>query len=129
MKQIEKGSKVVCIDDTNWPAWARAIYNDFPVKGKIYTVRDIIKGIQPTKIVKDETGNNPLQFTGNVIPVILLEEIHNPMHPVYKNEHGYSITRFDLIEPLVDEKKEKNVIATKMPKKVTIPKKKDLIAA
>ena len=44
-----KGQKVICINDT-FPEFVRAIYTQLPVKGKVYTVREVFLGRE--KIVK-----------------------------------------------------------------------------
>ncbi len=123
---IDKGSKVVCIKDDEWPSWARALMNNFPVKDKVYTIRDVIPGVIGKDVIKDSTGQNPIQFFGPVRPTFLLEEIHNPIHPVYKNEYAFDSARFaPLIEPPVQAVKKKE--SKPRPKKVSKTKKKELI--
>lgn len=119
---IDIKSKVVCIDDENWPAWAKAVMTDFPVKGKTYVVRQIQQGVLGEELIKDTTGKNPLQFKGRVIPVVLLEEIKNPVHPVSKQEMGYSILRFAEI-PEQPKEKVKEKIKNPGPPKTVKPKK------
>lgn len=41
---FEPGQKVVCIDD-RFPEGIRDIFNALPVKGRHYTVRDLVPGI------------------------------------------------------------------------------------
>lgn len=41
---FEPGQKVVCIDD-RFPDGIRDIFNALPVKGRQYTVRDLVPGI------------------------------------------------------------------------------------
>ena len=115
-------SKVVCIKDDEWPAWARAVMTDFPVKNRVYTIRDIQIGVTGDEVIKDPTGNNPLQFKGKPVPIILLEEIHNPIHPVSKKEMGYIITRFAPIEKQKTDVEVKETI--KAPKIIKAPKPK-----
>ena len=38
-----KGQKVVCINDT-FPAFIKAIYQQLPVKGNTYTIREVFLG-------------------------------------------------------------------------------------
>lgn len=73
-------TKVVCIDDNFPPASGRHVRN-FPVKGSIYTIRDIIPA-------QDGSGNHT---TG-----VLLHEIHNPPSPVRPDwgECGFAPQRF-----------------------------------
>jgi hypothetical protein len=119
------GSLVVCIDDV-FPAWAKAIYNDLPVKDKNYKIRAIDYGVDVKGITPNT--NQPLSFTGNKTAMVLLEEIKNPIHPVSKKEMGYQLVRFREIEP---PKKEKEKIKESLPKKTFIktPREKELIAA
>ena len=39
---MKVGSKVICIDDSNWAADAQMVFDKLPVKGRCYIVRRII---------------------------------------------------------------------------------------
>lgn len=121
--------KLICINDENWPAWARAIMTDFPVKNKIYTVREIQRGVLGEELIKDQTSKNPLQFRGREVPSVLLEEIKNPIHPVSGKEMGYSLARFAELPETPKEKVEtkiKNpVTPIKTPSKPRKPRVKE----
>ena len=121
--------KVICIKDDEWPAWAKAIMTDFPKRGVVYSVRDIILGQTTDEIIKDPTGKNPFNFKGTVMPVILLEEIRNPI-PLGKTvEAGFRADRFaELPEQPKEEVKEKikNPKLIKLPKIQPKPKIKEL---
>ena len=41
---MKVGSKVVCIDDSNWSSLVEMYFDKLPVKGRIYIVRRIING-------------------------------------------------------------------------------------
>jgi len=128
---IERGTKVICIKDDDWPAWARAVMEQFPVKGRIYTIREIYNGQTTDEIIKDPTGKNPFNFKGTLIPAILLEELKNPIPMGKTLEAAFSILRF---APLLDQPKEEvkekigNPIKTTKPKKTKI-KKPELVPA
>ena len=121
--EFEKGQKIVCINDSDWPAWARATYKDFPVKGQTYTVRDVEPGIMPITPLKDPTGKNPLSFTGHRHPAVFLEEIVNEVHAVSKREMGYAAARFAPMEPLKDKTSEKEKVGfvRRKPKTIDAP--------
>jgi len=125
---MDNGIKIVCIDDQNWPAWAKAIMTDFPIKGKIYTIRDIIYGQTTDRLVKDPTGKNPFSFEGTLMPTVLLEEIKNPIPAGKSKECGYAITRFAPIDPPKKEseiKKQKDTLPKVLPILPKNPKKKE----
>lgn len=91
-----KGQKVVCINDT-FPELIRALYKQLPVKGDVYTVREVFLGRE--KIVKG----------GESATVgILLEELKNPPDPFHKGreELGFSSERFAPLEELPPEEAE-----------------------
>ena len=91
-----KGQKVICINDT-FPEFVRAIYKQLPVKGKIYTVREVFLGRE--KIVKG----------GDTATVgLLLEELHNPPDPFHQGQQelGFSSERFAPMEELPAEEAE-----------------------
>jgi len=91
-----KGQKVICINDT-FPEFVRAIYKQLPVKGKVYTVREVFLGRE--KIVKG----------GDTATVgLLLEELHNPPDPFHQGQQGlgFSSERFAPMEELPAEEAE-----------------------
>ena len=96
-----KGQKVVCVNDT-FPPVIVAIYKQLPVKGDVYTIREVFLGRE--KIVKG----------GDSATVgLLLEELKNPPDPFHqgKEELGFSSERFAPIEelPPVEEEEEAGV--------------------
>ncbi len=74
---FEPGQRVVCVDDS-FPDGIRDIFNALPVKGRTYTVRDIVPG---------------WNFKLNEEPAIYIEELVN-----LPNEHniepGFACHRF-----------------------------------
>jgi len=96
-----KGQKVVCINDT-FPNLIRALYQQLPVKGVTYTIREVFLGRE--KIVKG----------GDSATVgLLLEEMHNGPDPFHagKQELGFSSERFASLEELPPEEVEDEVFA------------------
>lgn len=88
-----KGQRVVCINDT-FTQSIRALYQQLPVKGDTYTIREVFLGRE--KIVKGgETATVGL----------LLEELKNPPDPFHQGnqELGFSSERFAPLEELPDE--------------------------
>ena len=88
-----KGQKVVCINDS-FPQFVRAIYKELPVKGNVYTIREVFLGRE--KIVKG----------GDSATVgLLLEELRNPPDPFHagQQELGFSSERFAPMEELPPE--------------------------
>lgn len=122
--------KLICIKDDEWPAWARAVMNEFPVKGKIYTLREIQPGVIGETPVKNVAGNNPLQFTGSRTMHILVEELKNPKHEITGIELGFRADRFAELPETPKEKAKANiknpVTPVKMPSKPHKPKVKEL---
>ncbi|MCX6942224.1 MAG: hypothetical protein NTX09_16105 [Verrucomicrobia bacterium] len=89
-----KGQKVVCINDT-FTATIRALYQQLPVKGNTYRIREVFLGRE--KIVKG----------GDSATVgLLLYELRNPADPFHqaKQELGFSSERF---APLAEHPPEK----------------------
>jgi hypothetical protein len=90
---MQKGQKVVCIDDT-FTDVIRSIYQQLPTKGDTYTIREVFLGRE--KIVK----------AGDSATVgLLLEELHNPQDPFHADsqELGFSSERFAPLEELPPE--------------------------
>lgn len=91
-----KGQKVVCINDT-FPPIIQALYKQLPIKGDVYTIREVFLGRE--KIVRG----------GDSATVgLLLEELKNPPDPFHqgKQELGFSSERFAPIEELPAEEAE-----------------------
>jgi hypothetical protein len=88
----EPGAKVVCIDDVFHPAVA-VWYNQLPVAGNIYTVRDIVGGI--------EIGGQPTI-------AVYLEEIEGPLND-HGIERGFHCTRFRELDELLEADKNLNL--------------------
>ncbi|HYP17952.1 MAG TPA: hypothetical protein VEQ65_12140, partial [Opitutus sp.] len=69
-----KGQKVVCINDTFTPV-ILALYKQLPVKGDVYTIREVFLGRE--KIVRG----------GDSATVgLLLEELKNPPDPFHQGK-------------------------------------------
>jgi hypothetical protein len=91
---FEIGIKIVCINDQFDPSVGiRDVFSEFPAKGSIYTVRDVVPGIQ---FDKKET-----------CAILLSEIISKPNR--FGIEPGWDWTRFREIEPLEQENMEKSV--------------------
>jgi len=91
-----KGQKVVCINDA-FPPIIQALYKQLPIKGDVYTIREVFLGRE--KIVRG----------GDSATVgLLLEELKNPPDPFHqgKQELGFSSERFAPIEELPAEEAE-----------------------
>ena len=91
-----KGQKVVCINDT-FPPIIQAVYMQLPVKGDVYTIREVFLGRE--KIVRG----------GDSATVgLLMEELKNPPDPFHqgKQELGFSSERFAPLEELPAEEVE-----------------------
>jgi hypothetical protein len=94
-----KGQKVVCINDT-FPPVILALYKQLPIKGDVYTIREVFLGRE--KIVRG----------GDSATVgLLLEELKNPPDPFHagKQELGFSSERFAPLEELPAEEEEAEV--------------------
>jgi hypothetical protein len=125
-------SKVICIND-DFPPWARATYTSLPVKGTIYTIRHIDKGLDAVELVKNGTddnftGSDPRKFKGTTTIMILLEEIKNPPHLDSKKEPGFKLEKFAEIPEQPKEKVKESIKNPGPPKTVKPkkPKKKEL---
>ena len=90
---MEKGQKVVCIND-RFGEFVKAIYKELPVKGKVYTIREIFLGREKIVKAKDSATIG-----------LLLEELHNPEDPFHagKQELGFSSDRFAPVEGIPEE--------------------------
>ncbi len=88
-----KGQRVVCINDT-FPDLIRTLYQQLPVKGVTYTIREVFLGRE--KIVKG----------GDSATVgLLLVELVNAPDPFHagKQELGFTSERFAPLEELPPE--------------------------
>lgn len=97
-----KGQKVVCVNDV-FSSAVRALYQQLPVKGDTYTIREVFLGRE--KIVKG----------GDSATVgLLLEELKNPPDPFHQGlqELGFSSERFAPLEELPDEVVEEEAVAS-----------------
>ncbi|HEY1765999.1 MAG TPA: hypothetical protein VGF85_13830 [Opitutaceae bacterium] len=93
---MTKGQRVVCINDT-FSALVKALYQQLPVKGRTYTIREVYLGRE--KVVKG----------GDTATVgLLLEEVVNPPDPFHVGgeELGFSSERFAPLEELPAEEVE-----------------------
>jgi hypothetical protein len=81
----------VCIDDV-FAGPLRKLIAEFPVKGRIYTVREVQPG---------RAAAFPIQPTSHVIPSVLLDKLMNPPDPKNKagREIGFRADRFRPVEP------------------------------
>ncbi len=95
---MQIGSLVVCLDDV-FPEWAKKIYTALPVKGEVYTVREMAPGrgvpfvVENGKIVPNGGGDKSPEIH------LLLEELKNPPDPFCAGrELGFKAERFAPIE-------------------------------
>jgi hypothetical protein len=94
-----KGQRVVCINDS-FNEFVKAVYQQLPVKGNTYTIREVFLGRE--KIVKG----------GDTATVgLLLVELTNPPDPFHvgKQELGFSSERFAPLEEHPPEEVEAEV--------------------
>lgn len=88
-----KGQRVVCTND-EFSDVVKALYKQLPVKGKVYTIREVFLGRD--KVVK----------AGDSATVgLLLEELTNPQDFIHKGgqELGFSSERFAPLEEVPPE--------------------------
>ena len=93
---MTKGQRVVCVNDT-FSSLVKALYQQLPVKGRTYTIREVYLGRE--KVVKG----------GDTATVgLLLEEVVNPPDPFHVGgeELGFSSERFAPLEELPPEQVE-----------------------
>lgn len=97
------GEKVVCINDTFEP-FHRALYQELPIKGKIYTVRESSLGRLKTGVANPGTSFR-----------LLLEELHNDLDPYMEEsiaeELGFRSDRFAPLTEIEEAEEEKMVSA------------------
>lgn len=88
--KFQSGQEVVCIND-DFPWWAYKLYDQLPIKGHTYTVRNCSMGRSEILDVELES----------MTPCVTLQEIFNPDDPYYKGgkaELRFKEDRFDLLE-------------------------------
>lgn len=90
---FEPGQKVICVDDTAATPGVMWRYRAWPVKGCVYTVRDIVPGIEPGR---QETVS------------VYLVELVNPENR-HGIEYGFGTWRFDTLEEFEDVNIEKRL--------------------
>ena len=78
--------KVICIND-RFPLGIEQFYTQLPTKGEIYTIRDIVPGIE---------------WNGTATITVYLTEITNPPNP-HGIEYGFHLTRFRELTPLEEK--------------------------
>jgi hypothetical protein len=100
---MQIGSLVACVDDV-FPEWAKKAYTALPVKGEVYTVREMSPGRGVPLVIKD--GKIVPNGGGDQSPEIhlLLVELTNPPDPFCAGrELGFKAERFAPIEFAVSE--------------------------
>lgn len=95
---FQTGQKVVCINDT-WATWVLSLYKNLPVKGSVYTIRDVgIGRVMPNAPRKED--NKIIMDGGDEEITVTLVEIVNPPDPFHidHQELGFNSNRFAPIE-------------------------------
>jgi len=95
---MQIGSLVACVDDV-FPEWAKKAYTALPVKGEVYTIREMCPGRGVPLVIKD--GKPVQNGGGDKAPEIqvLLVELKNPPDPFCAGrELGFKAERFAPIE-------------------------------
>jgi hypothetical protein len=82
---FEIGQRVICVNDEFHPS-AFALYSELPKKNSIYTVRDIVMGVNLEDLVQGE-------------PALYLQELVNPPSR-FGLERGFRCDRF---APLIED--------------------------
>jgi hypothetical protein len=95
---MQTGQQVVCINDA-WEPWVFDFYKALPVKGKVYTLRDISPGKSNPNFGLDEQARLIMSTSDYDIRVTLVELI-NPMDPSTNppQELGFKSDRFAELE-------------------------------
>ncbi len=94
-----KGQRVVCVDD-RFPKWVVEFFNQLPIKGCTYTIRDVC--------LRRET----MRGSDSATIALLLEELRNPADPTHKGEEelAFKSERFAPLEEIeVEEEAELSV--------------------
>ena len=112
MNAMKVGAKVVCVDDV-FPAAIREFYMALPVKGAVYTVREVSLGREKLAIVKDGKIVPNGASDESVTVRILLHELVNPLDPFNGNraELGFNAERFREVEEAHAEEEREATIA------------------
>ncbi len=113
---MKVGAKVVCVDDV-FPAAIKEFYLALPVKGAIYTVREVSLGREKLAIVKDGKIVPNGASEESVTVRILLHELVNPLDPFNGNraELGFNAERFREVEEEHAEEHREETIAIGAP--------------
>ena len=84
-----KGQRVVCVDD-RFPKWIVEFFNQLPVKGSTYTIREVC--------LRRET----MRGSDSATIALLLEELQNPPDPTHKGneELAFKSERFAPLEEI-----------------------------
>ena len=97
---MTKGQRVVCVDD-RFPKWVVEFFNQLPIKGCTYTIRDVC--------LRRET----LRGSDSGTIALLLEELRNPADPTHKGreELAFKSERFAPLEEVEIEEHEEMEVA------------------
>jgi hypothetical protein len=100
--RMNKGMRVACIDD-RFPKWITEFYDQLPVKGSVYTIREVC--------LRRET----LKGSESATIALLLEELHNASDPTHSGgeELAFKSERFAPLEE--EEMEEREVLAAAEP--------------
>ena len=95
-----KGQHVVCVDD-RFPKWVVEFFNQLPIKGCTYTIRDVC--------LRRET----MRGSDSATIALLLEELRNPPDPTHKGgeELAFKSERFAPLEEIEVEEEEEAGLA------------------
>ncbi len=96
-----KGQRVVCVDD-RFPKWVVEFFNQLPVKGRTYTIRDVC--------LRRET----MRGSDSATIALLLEELVNPPDPTHKGseELAFKSERFAPLEEISEEQEAELELST-----------------
>jgi hypothetical protein len=92
---MTKGQRVVCVDD-RFPKWVVEFFNQLPVKGRTYTIREVC--------LRRET----MRGSDSATIALLLQELHNPPDPTHTGgeELAFKSERFAPLEEIEIEEHE-----------------------
>ena len=98
-RSMKVGAKVVCVDDV-FPGAIKEFYLALPVKGAVYTVREVTLGREKLAVVKDGQIVPNGASEESVTVRVLLHELVNPLDPFngLRSELGFNAERFREIE-------------------------------
>ena len=110
---MKVGARVVCVDDV-FPGAIREFYTALPVKGRVYTVREVSLGREKLAVVKDGKIVPNGASDAGVTVRILLHELVNPLDPFHgRAELGFNAERFrEIEEEHAEEAREEALSAT-----------------